>query len=57
MLAYSSYVSRIYSATANAGGYLSSQYQSNQTSSTFQSQYQNNQSVYGGSAGLSNNTG
>ncbi|KAL5288253.1 UBAP2 family protein [Megaselia abdita] len=45
------------SATANAGGYLSSQYQSNQTSSAFQSQYQNNQSVYGGSAGLSNNTG
>ncbi|XP_055921488.1 protein lingerer isoform X7 [Eupeodes corollae] len=46
------------SANSNAG-YLSSQYQSNQTTSAYPSQqnaYQNNQSIYGGT-GLSNNTG
>lgn len=46
------------SANSNAG-YLSSQYQSNQTTSAYPSQqsaYQNSQSVYGGT-GLSNNTG
>lgn len=52
-------LSSIDSANSNTGGYLTSQYQSNQTSSAYPSQqsaYQNSQSVYG-STGLSNNSG